>query len=315
MAAFSLKGQKLPWWRGATAVTSRWLESTMEMARWENMRRAGRRWGWWGVGLGSLVGLLAFAPAAWLANAITEATGQRLVLAEAQGTIWRGDAVAVLTGGPGSRDARALPGRLSWRLGAGVSLKGVQLRLAVQQDCCMPLPMVLVLQPGIGQAQVNVMVQPTLDNTSASALRGSGEIGHWPTGVLAGLGAPWNALDLSGVLRLQAADFSIVRAQGRIRLQGGLMAMLDNASSRLSTLDTLGSYRVGLQGDAQGLAQINLYTSEGALQLSGQGSLGPTGLRFLGDARARSEDDRAPLQNILNILGRTQGDRTVISIG
>ncbi|MEY4765448.1 MAG: hypothetical protein RI907_2121 [Pseudomonadota bacterium] len=303
--------------RGATAVTTRWLESTLEMARWENMRRAGRRWGWWGVGLGSLIGGVAFAPAAWLANGINDLTGQRLVLAEAQGTIWSGDAVAVLTGGPGSRDARALPGRLAWRLGAGLNLQGLQLRLSLQQDCCMPVPAVLVIKPGIGQTQVELKVQPlaAAPGGKPGALQGSGEVGHWPAAWLGGLGAPWTGLELSGVLRVQVSDFSVARANGRVRLMGGLVVSFDNVSSRMSTLDTLGSYRVGVTADAQGLAQINLYTTEGALQLSGQGSLGLTGLRFRGEARARSEDERAALQNLLSILGRSMGDRTVISIG
>ena len=96
--------------------TSRWMDSTLEVVRWEKMRQAGRRWGWWGGAVGALAGLVAFAPASWLAQGVAQATSGRLVLAGAEGTVWSGDAVAVLTGGPGSRDARALPGRLGWRL-------------------------------------------------------------------------------------------------------------------------------------------------------------------------------------------------------
>jgi len=47
-------------------------------------------------------------------------------LADARGTVWSGSAVAVLTGGAGSRDATALPGRLGWTLrphGLGLELK------------------------------------------------------------------------------------------------------------------------------------------------------------------------------------------------
>ncbi len=299
---------------GAAALTTRWLESTMEVARWENMRRAGRRWGWWGVGLGSVVGLVAYAPAAWLANSVTDLSGQRLVLAEAQGTIWNGDAVAVLTGGPGSRDARALPGRLAWRLGAGLSLQGLHLQLALRQDCCMPVPVVLVVRPGIGQTQIELKVQPSLADAPLNALLAQGDIGHWPAAWLGGLGAPWNALDLSGVLRVQAQDLQVIRAQGRLRISGHLNLALDNASSRLSTLDSLGSYRLDMAGDAQGLLQIGLSTVDGALQLSGQGALSPTGLHFQGEAQAR-EAERAALDNLLTLLGRRMGDRTVISIG
>ena len=314
MAFNSLFKQRPNWMGGATALTTRWLESTMEMARWENMRRAGRRWGWWGVGVGSLIGLVAFAPAAWLASAVTAMTNERLVLADAQGTVWHGDAVAVLTGGPGARDARALPGRLSWRLGAGLGLQGLQLRLTLQQDCCMPLPVVVTVSPGIGQTSIDLKVQPSLTDASPKALLARGEFGHWPAAWLGGLGAPWNALDLSGVLRLQGNEFRLTRVQGRLQIAGSLNVALDNAASKLSTLDALGSYRLDLVGDAQGLLQINLSTVDGALQLRGQGTVNPTGLHFHGEAVAR-EAERAALENLLTLFGRRQGDRTVISIG
>ena len=75
-----------------------------------------------GIGLGLLLALLAFAPAAWLANRVASASGDYVRLADARGTVWRGSAVLVLTGGPGSRDASVLPGRLSWTL---VSLRRI----------------------------------------------------------------------------------------------------------------------------------------------------------------------------------------------
>jgi general secretion pathway protein N len=314
MAALSFLKQRPQWLGGAAAVTTRWLESTLEMARWENMRRAGRRWGWWGVGLGGIAGLVTCAPAAWLANAVTDLSQQRLVLAEAQGTIWHGDAIAVLTGGPGSRDARALPGRLAWQLGAGISLKGLHLKLTLHQDCCMPTPVVLLIQPGVGSAQVDVKVQTSPTDTSLQALQGSGEIGHWPAAWLGGLGAPWNALDLTGVARLQTQELQLAWAQGRLHVSGRANVALDNAASRLSTLDALGSYRLELAGDAEGLVQVKLMTVDGALQLSGQGTFNQTGLHFQGEAQAR-EAERAALDNLLTIIGRRTGDRSVISIG
>jgi len=50
------------------------------------------------------------------------------------------------------------------------------------------------------------------------------------------------------------------------------------------------------------------------LQLSGEGSLGPRGLSFRGEARAEAADEPA-LNNLLNIIGRREGARSVISIG
>ena len=63
-----------------------------------------------------------------------------------------------------------------------------------------------------------------------------------------------------------------------------------------------------------GVSQLPLSTQEGALQLSGAGSLGPGGVRFRGEARA-AEGDEAALANLLNIIGRREGARSVISIG
>ena len=238
----------------------------------------------------------------------------RLILADAQGTIWHGDAVAVLTGGPGSRDARALPGRLGWRLGAGLGLKGVFMRLVLTQDCCMNTPVMLQVQPGIGRVQVDVKVQAPGAPGAKVAWVESGEVGHWPAAWLGGLGAPWNALDLSGVLRVDAQGLQVSWAQGRMRLSGRSSLALDNAASRLSTLDRLGSYRLDVQGDAEGLLQLNLMTLDGALQLRGQGTVNQTGLHFQGEAQAR-EAERAALDNLLTIIGRRAGDRSVISIG
>ncbi|MCB2019523.1 MAG: type II secretion system protein N, partial [Burkholderiaceae bacterium] len=53
---------------------------------------------------------------------------------------------------------------------------------------------------------------------------------------------------------------------------------------------------------------------DGALQLSGDGSWGPGGVRFRGEARAAPSDETA-LANLLNIIGRRDGARSVISIG
>jgi general secretion pathway protein N len=99
-------------------------------------------------------------------------------------------------------------------------------------------------------------------------------------------------------------------------MEGRADVELVAASSRLSTLDTLGSYRLTLTGDpaSAGAPQLNLSTLEGALQLSGTGNWGTGGVRFRGEAKASSGDETA-LSNLLNIIGRRDGARSVISIG
>ena len=73
---------------------------------------------------------------------------------------------------------------------------------------------------------------------------GTGWIGQWPTAWLGGLGTPWNTLQMGGTLRLASPGLSIESVQGRWRLGGRADLDLLDVSSRVSTLDTLGSYRL-----------------------------------------------------------------------
>jgi len=110
--------------------------------------------------------------------------------------------------------------------------------------------------------------------------------------------------------------FTIEWIAGRWRVDGQADIELVNASSRLSTLEPLGSYRLRVIGDpaSAGQPQLELSTQNGALQLHGSGTLGPGGMRFRGEARVEKADETA-LSNLLNIIGRRDGARSVISIG
>ena len=286
-------------WANTVAATG-WGESTYAELAWDKQRSASLRWGIAGIVVGLLIGIVVFAPAAWLASAVASATQQRLLLADARGTIWSGSAVPVLTGGPGSRDASALPGRMEWTLG----LRGLGFELRARQACCLNNTVALQLKPGLGRMNI-VLVPPA-----------GGWIGQWPSAWLGGLGTPFNTLQLGGAIRLTSPGIAFESVQGRWLVRGRADVELVNASSRVSTLDSLGSYRLTLNGDASnaGGAQITLATTEGALQLDGTGTWGANGVRFRGEARAASGDDAA-LSNLLNIIGRRDGARSVISIG
>ncbi len=80
---------------------SAFQNSTLAELAWQRARNASTRWAIWGAVVGVLVGLVLFAPASWLAYALSRATDQRLLLADAQGTVWNGSAQVVLTGGIG----------------------------------------------------------------------------------------------------------------------------------------------------------------------------------------------------------------------
>jgi len=258
-----------------------------------------KRWVFSGAALGLLVVITAFAPAAWLAGAVQSATESRLVLADARGTVWSGSAVPVLTGGVGSRDAAALPGRMNWTLG----LDGAALALRARHACCINGELRMRFVPGFGRLRVEL---PAVQ----------GPIGQWPAAWLAGLGTPWNTLQPSGSMQLSSSGLVLEYVQGRWRLEGRAELALNSMASRVSTLDVLGSYRLSVDGGAAGtdVATLQLGTTSGALLLSGSGQFVASKLRFSGQASAAPGSETV-LNNLLNIIGRRQGALSVITIG
>ncbi|MEO6281190.1 type II secretion system protein N [Roseateles sp.] len=259
-----------------------------------------RRWSIAGALIGLVGALILFAPASWLARSLASATGEHLLLVDTRGSIWNGSGVLVLTGGVGSRDASSLPGRLHWRM----SLKTTGLQLAARQDCCINGELLLGIKPGLGRMEISI-------DSRADWLA------RLPASVLAGLGTPWNTLQLGGSLRLSAREFRLESVQGRWRQFGELQFDLLNLSSRISTVAPLGSYRFNLAADPgnPGVSTLRLSTLEGALQLTGAGTVVPGGKsRFVGEAGAAPGREEA-LNNLLNIIGRRQGARSVLTIG
>ena len=288
--------------RKTAGVGSRWpgsgyAESTLAELAWDRTRKAVARWGWAGLAVGTLVAVVAFAPATWLAQAVATASKQRLLLADARGTVWNGSAVPVLSGGDASRSAALLPGRASWSL----RVRGLALELRLRQPCCITNEMVLLLRPGFGHMAVQLQAGPE-------------PLGQWPAAWLAGLGAPWNTLQPEGLLRLSSPGLGLDLAAGRWRLNGQARLDLVDVASRLTPLDRLGSYVLNIDASgAQGPA-LTLSTQDGALQLNGQGQWSGTKLRFHGEAQAAPGFETA-LDNLLNIIGRRQGALALISIG
>jgi general secretion pathway protein N len=291
--------KRQPKWAATVAATG-WGESTYAELAWDRSRGAAARWAVAGAVVGSVIALVVFAPAAWLASTVSSATGERILLSDARGTVWSGSAVLVLTGGPDSRDASALPGRVNWTL----RFRGTGLELQAAQACCLNGVVTVMLKPGFGRMSATLL--PTT----------AGWVGQWPSAWLGGLGTPWNTLQLGGTAKLVSPGMTIEAVQGRWRIDGQAQLDLTDVTSRLSTLPNLGNYRFTVTGDPAnaGTAQLNLVTLEGALQLSGSGTSGAGKTRFRGEARAQTADEPA-LSNLLNIIGRRDGARSVISIG
>jgi general secretion pathway protein N len=242
--------------------------------------------------LGVLLALILFAPARWLAQGVAKASGGQVVLDDVGGTVWNGSARLLLAGGAGSNDVAALPGRLDWRLRPAWG--GIDAEVAAA--CCTTQPLPLHLRLRWGGAGLRIGDQRT----------------HWPAAVLAGLGTPWNTLQIDGELLLATQGLSVEWNEGRLAVAGRAELTASRVSSRLSTLRPMGSYRITLTGGSSSTLQLD--TLEGALQLTGSGQWVGSRLHFSGTASAAPEREAA-LANLLNIIGRRRGASSIITIG
>jgi general secretion pathway protein N len=251
-------------------------------------------WAWAAGGslLGLALSIALFIPASWLAARVEGASEGRVLLSDARGTVWSGSADLLLTGGAGSTDSLALPTRVDWRIRPRWNGFKVELSTA----CCTPQAVALRVRPGWRGTRVDVQ-----DNRT-----------QWPASLLAGLGTPWNTLQLDGDLVLSSQSLSVEWIEGRLALAGRAELQAQRMSSRLSTLRPMGSYRITVTGGATPTLQLE--TLEGSLQLSGSGQWVGSRLHFSGVATAAPEREDA-LANLLNIIGRRSGPRSIISIG
>jgi general secretion pathway protein N len=286
-----------------------------------------------GAVLGLIVGSVATLPASLLANAVANATGEQFLLAEAEGTIWHGSAITVLTGGVGSHDASVLPTRLEWTLRPHWNGVSVHLR----QDCCLAHGMDLSLRRTLDAWQVNVIgpdergkpvasadkITPGPSGADSAALAAATPLGQWPMGWLEGRGFPWNTIHPGGVLTLSTHNLSFALKGGHWSTLGSAQAEVRQASSRLTTLDSLGTYRVLIQpdpstqirpGDGATRDLVWISTLDGALLIDGRGLIGATGVRIRAEAHA-APGSEAALNNLLNLIGRRNGASSAISIG
>ncbi|KHK51886.1 general secretion pathway protein GspN [Ralstonia sp. A12] len=250
----------------------------------------GRRLLWCGVALLAVgVTVISQYPAAWAAERVASATGQRVLLADPQGSIWHGSATLALTAGNGGADATVLPGRLSWSVDMLPLLTGT-LRAHVAHDRALEQPVALTVTPSNWQAE-------------AGAIK-------LPASLLEGIGAPFNTLKLDGRLRAQWTPLSGQFGRGKGQpdtVQGALTVTVEQVSSSLSRVRPLGSYQAVLSfgGAGGGPMQLALSTLAGPLSLQGQGTLGQ-GAHFDGVASATPESE-PQLIGLLSLLGPRDG--------
>ena len=250
----------------------------------------------WGALLGLTVATVVWAPARWLAWAVAQASQGQVQLLDPRNSIWAGSAQLVLSGGSGSRNPQALPERVRWQ----IQPNGSGIRLVWLAECCMTQAASLQIQAGL----------------STLSLQLSDHSSQWPAALLTGLGAPWNTLQAEGQLQLRTEALQLHWSQGRLQMRGQAQLDVQQLSSRLSPLKPMGSYRLQLAGTAEGTAtpSLQLSTLHGPLLISGQGQWVGQRLRFTGEASAQ-EGHEAALSNLLNIMGRRQGSRSLLSLG
>ena len=251
------------------------------------------RWAIAGALAGLILALAVFAPARWLAALVRQVTGEQVLLLAPRGSFWQGSAQLALSGGAGSKSPVALPGQLLWRIRP--AWNGLTMQLSA--ECCTQQPLRLTAMPA-GWSGVRLLLA---DGQS-----------RWPAGLLAGLGTPWNTVQAQGELAASTQGFQAEWQGGRLRLAGRLQLDALQLSSRLSTLQPMGSYRLTLLGGSP--STLRLETLEGGLQLSGEGRWVGERLHFDGVASARPESVEA-LSNLLNIIGRRNGATAIIKVG
>ena len=264
-----------------------------------------RGWSWAVVGavLGALMAMLIHLPAQWLAQALFNASLGQVQLQEVKGSVWQGSGKLVLTGGEGSRDALALPGRINWQTGMSLNASNhPQINVILNAACCMTQAARLSLQ-----ATERLQVWQLIVDDHQS---------QWPAHLLSGLGAPWNTLQPEGTLKFQTKQLKVNFQSQPSWLQGGFTLTAENMSSKLSTLKPMGTYQINLEvaSAANPLPSLSLTTQSGSLLLSGQGQWQGSRLQFRGEASAVPEH-AAALSNLLNIIGRRQGARSLLSLG
>ena len=252
-----------------------------------------RRWAFAGLMFGAAIAVVLWAPARWLTRAVQDFSQSQVRLEQPRGTVWNGTAQLALAGGSGSTDTVALPGFVTWQIRPAWG----GLNIGLSASCCTPQPLRIAARAA-GLSGVHVDLS---DHQSS-----------WPTSLLAGLGTPWNTLQLQGQLAVRSQGLTLDMTRDRMAVAGQIQVDAMQVSSRLSTLKPMGSYRVTVQGGST--PTVQLQTLDGSLELSGNGQWVGSRLRFDGIATAQADRIEA-LSNLLNIIGRRNGAQSLIKVG
>jgi general secretion pathway protein N len=242
--------------------------------------------------LSFMLTVLVFCPATWVSSILENRTAGRVVLGDAQGTLWRGSAFVGGAPGASAPVTPLLPGRFTWRLSPLALLGEIDAELE---------------NPDALSEAVKITGSWTQWQVSPAAI-------ILPAERLAGLGAPLNTIQLSGQMRLSWGPLQLVRRGEKIDVTGSMTLDLNDIASRLSAVRPLGAYKLTMDWHAQ-QAQLTLATVKGPMLLSGSGTLANGRLQFAGKAEAEPDQEER-LANLLSLLGqrRTEGNKNVIAL-
>lgn len=246
------------------------------------------------VVVGSIVAVVAFAPASLADWGLRQATAGRLALAETQGRVWQGSGRLVLIDVNDRTVDRATL--------AGVAVPG-RVRWAVRM---------LPLFVGVVDARLTIegTGEPVRLTGSFSEVRiGAGSL-SLPAVDLSRLGSPWNTIRPAGALSIRWDGLTLREGSfdGRADIE------LRDMASALTPVRPLGSYKIAVVGEGAS-AKLDISTLSGPLLLEGNGTwTARRGVNFSALASAE-ERERARLQSLLSLMGQRQGDKTLIRIG
>ena len=224
------------------------------------------------------VALIATAPATLADAGLQRASGGRLRLAEAQGTLWSGTGQLEIRD-PGGRNAVARP--LAWRVVPESLLRGH-----------------LVCEIGLEQGRRRFPVTLSLSRIELA----NADI-SLPAAVL-GLGVPKLApLGLTGDVLVHVARLSI----GRSATRGSATLQWRSAGSALTPVSPLGDFELRLEGEGPAV-RATLHTLQGPLQLDGRGSwMRGDSPAFLAMARVPPQHQQQ-LAPLLRLIAVERGD-------
>lgn len=241
--------------------------------------------------LSILMTVLIFAPAVWLSNYLQSETNGRLVLFDAEGSLWNGSALVAAATDKRDDLTPLLPGRFEWHMS----------------------PILLLGQIELVVTNSDTLQQPLYITGNFSHIQASPNQLAMPAERLAGLGAPLNTIKPTGTMTLSWDVLGLTFLDGKVDIDGTMKLALEDMASALSRVKPLGSYLMIF--DWHGTeANIDLKTVHGPMLLSGKGVLTNGHLRFSGVAQAQKEQEEN-LANLLNLLGqRRPGDKNVVSL-